>query len=53
MVVSESQLYFVGFIFEVTQYFPTALQYLPKMQLPQQNQADSGKTKLKSANPSR
>ena len=39
------QLHFLDFIFEFQQYWPTVLQFLPNLQLPKQNWADSGTTK--------
>ena len=50
MVVSN---YILLTFFEAPQCWPTALQFLPNLQLPQQNSAESGTTKLYSTNPSR
>ena len=39
-------LYFVDFIFEVPQCCPFALWFIPNLQLPKQNRADGGTSKL-------
>ena len=45
-------LRFVDFIVEVPQSCPTAIPFLPNLQLPEQNWADSGTTKSQSTKPS-
>ena len=45
-------LRFVDFIVEIPQSWPTAIPFLPNLQLPEQNWADSGTTKSQSTKPS-